>query len=153
MGSADRPRPSRPCARASNGSPTPPRGRDPAFALVTASRSATLAAALGFLALEPRAPELQLLHRCFDNWRGVGDVVTGMGRQGYQVSLGDHGAGQWIAVFYAGHGGQQPLEAAGTAQGPTPWAAVQRAARGALVKGESETSPLAPSGGSQPLVR
>jgi hypothetical protein len=41
-------------------------------------RRATLVAALGFLALEPRAPELQLLHRCFDNWRGVGDVVAGM---------------------------------------------------------------------------
>src|SRR3989441_5373757 len=130
MGSADRPRPSRPCARASTGSPTPPRGRDLAFALpVTSSdRRATLAAALGFLTLEQRAPELQLLHRCFDNWRGLGDVVTGMARQGYQVSLGDNGAGQWIAVFYAGHGGQQPIEAAGTAQGPTPWAAVQSAA-------------------------
>jgi len=33
----------------------------------------------------------------------VGDVVMGMSRQGYQVSLGDHGAGQWIAVFSAGH--------------------------------------------------
>src|SRR2546422_9643551 len=134
MGSADRPRPSRPCARASNGSPTPPRGRDPAFALpVTSSdRRAALRAALGFLALEPRAPELQLLHRCFDNWRGVGDVVTGMARQGYQVSFGDHGAGQWIAVFYAGHGGQQPFEPAGTAQAATPWAAVQRAAAPAL---------------------
>jgi len=50
---------------------------------VTASRRATLAAPLGFLALEPRAPELQLLHRCFDNWRGVGDIVTGMQRQGF----------------------------------------------------------------------
>jgi len=69
---------------------------------VTASRRATLAVALGFLALEPRAPELQLLHRCFDSWRGIGDVVIGMARQGFQVSLGDHGAGQWIAVFYAG---------------------------------------------------
>jgi len=49
-------------------------------------RRATLVAALGFLALEPRAPELQLLHRCFDSWRGVGDVVTGMQRQGFQVS-------------------------------------------------------------------
>jgi len=28
-------------------------------------RRATLAATLGFLALEPRAPELRLLHRCF----------------------------------------------------------------------------------------
>ena len=95
-------------------------------------RRAALRAALGFLALEPRAPELQLLHRCFDNWRGVGDVVTGMARQGYQVSFGDHGAGQWIAVFYAGHGGQQPFEPAGTAQAATPWAAVQRAAAPAL---------------------
>ena len=95
-------------------------------------RRATLAAALGSLALEPRAPELQLLHRCFDSWRGIGDIVTGMARQGFQVSLGDHGAGQWIAVFYAGHGGQQPLEAAGTAQASTPWAAVQRAAQRAV---------------------
>jgi len=39
---------------------------------------------------------------------------------------------QWIAVFQAGHGGQQPLEAAGTAQALTPWAAVQAAARHAL---------------------
>jgi len=42
-----------------------------------------LRATLDFLALEPRAPELQLLHRCFDNWRGVGDVVMGMQRQGW----------------------------------------------------------------------
>jgi hypothetical protein len=101
-------------------------------------RRATLRAALDFLALEPRAPELQLLHRCFDTWRGVGDVVMGMTRQGYQVSLGDHGAGQWIAVFYVGHGGQQPLEAAGTAQAPTPWRATQRAALEALTKMERE---------------
>ena len=51
-------------------------------------------AALGFLALEPHDPELHLMHRCFDNWRGVGDIVTGMARQGYQVSLDDHGSGQ-----------------------------------------------------------
>jgi len=57
-----------------------------------------------------------------------------MARQGFQVSLGDHGSGQWIAVFYAGHGGQQPLEAAGTARAPTPWAALQRAAGEALTK-------------------
>src|SRR5438445_7659281 len=38
MGSADRPRPWRPCARASNGSPTPPRGPDGAS--VSGGRSA-----------------------------------------------------------------------------------------------------------------
>ena len=29
----------------------------------------------------------------FDSWRGIGDIVAGMARHGYQVSLGDHGAG------------------------------------------------------------
>ena len=57
-------------------------------------RRSVLRAALGFLALERRAPDLQLLHRCFGSWRGVGDVVMGMQRQSFQVSLGDHGAGQ-----------------------------------------------------------
>jgi hypothetical protein len=41
---------------------------------------------------------------------------------------GEHGAGQWIAVFYTGRGGHEPVAAAGTAQEPTPWRAVQRAA-------------------------
>jgi len=59
-----------------------------------------------------------------------------MKRQGYEVSLGDHGSGQWIAVFYEGHGGYQPLEAAGTAQASTPWTAVQRAAWAALARVE-----------------
>ena len=69
-------------------------------------------AALGFLALELREPELRLLHRCFDTWRG---------------------AGQWIAVFYAGQGGAQPLEAAGTAQAPMPWVACSGPPRQHLV--------------------
>ena len=95
-------------------------------------RITVLRAALGFLALEPRESELRLLHRWLDSWRGIGDVVVGMKRQGYEVSLGDHGSGQWIAVFYQGHGGYEPLEAAGTAQAPMPWAAVQQAAWGVL---------------------
>jgi hypothetical protein len=28
-------------------------------------------------------PELRLLHRWLDSWRGIGDVVAGMVRQGY----------------------------------------------------------------------
>ena len=92
--------------------------------------------ALGFARVPPDAPELRLLHRRLDCWRGIGDVVVGMKRQGYEVSLGDHGSGQWIAVFYQGQGGYQPLEAAGTAQAPTPCCAVQRAAWTALTKME-----------------
>ena len=91
-----------------------------------------LRAALGFAVVPPDEPELKLLHRWLDCWGGIGDVVVGMKRQGYEVSLGDHGSGQWIAVFYQGQGGSKPLDAAGTAQAPMPWAAVQRAAWAAL---------------------
>src|SRR5262249_5134978 len=46
-----------------------------------------LRAAVGFLSLDPRQPELRLLHRCFDTWRGIGDVVAGMARQEYDLEL------------------------------------------------------------------
>ena len=98
-----------------------------------ADRRALLLGALGFALLEPRARELRLLHRWLDTWTGIGHIVVGMKPQGYEVSLGDHG-GQWIAVFYEGHGGYETLRAAGTAQSPTPWRAVQRAAWEALAK-------------------
>ncbi len=55
-----------------------------------------------------------------------------MARQGFQVSLGNHGSGRWIAVFYRGSGGHEPIEAAGEAQAATPWRAVQDAAWAAL---------------------
>jgi hypothetical protein len=103
------------------------------------SRARLLRAALGFLLLEPHAPELGLMHAWLDNWRGIGHVVTGMKRQGYEVSIGDHG-GQWIAVFYEGHGGYEQLDAAGTAQAATPWEAVQRGAWQALAKHQDSGS-------------
>jgi hypothetical protein len=59
----------------------------PAAAGGTEHTRAALRAALGFLALEPREPELRRLHRCFDNWRGIGDVVAGMAREEYDLEL------------------------------------------------------------------
>lgn len=50
-------------------------------------RGRLLDAALGFLSLEPREPELRRLHRYADTWRGIGDVVAGMARQGYDLEL------------------------------------------------------------------
>jgi hypothetical protein len=47
------------------------------------------------------------------------------------VSLGEHGAGRWIAAFFQGRGGHEPI-AVGTTQKGTPWRAVQRAAWAAL---------------------
>jgi hypothetical protein len=82
-------------------------------------RARLLRAAVGFALVPPTEPELRVLHQWLDCWRGVGDVVTGMKRQGYEVSIGDHG-GQWIAVFYEGRGGYETMRAAGTAQTTTP---------------------------------
>ena len=64
------------------------------------SSRARLRAALGFLSLEPREPELQLLHRCFDTWRGIGDVVTGMARQEYDLELRRYNGQGWRAIFF-----------------------------------------------------
>jgi hypothetical protein len=79
------------------------------------SRRSRLTGALGFLQLEPRAPELRLLHNWLDSWSGIGLIVVGMSHQGFQVSVGEHGAGQWIAVFYSGRGGHEAVAGAGTA--------------------------------------
>jgi hypothetical protein len=59
-----------------------------------------------------------------------------MAHQGFRIDLRDHGSGRWIAVFYRGGGGQQPIEPAGTAQEASPWRAVQRAAWAALMRND-----------------
>jgi hypothetical protein len=96
------------------------------------SRGRRLRAALAAVLVKAHAPELTLMHQLLDSWTGLGLVVTGMARQGFQLGLGDHGAGRWIAVFYEGGGGQEPISAAGVAREATPWRAVQRAAWVAL---------------------
>jgi hypothetical protein len=96
------------------------------------ARGRRLRAALVAVLVKADAPELRLMHELFDSWAGIGLVVVGMSHQGFQVSVGEHGAGQWIAVFYSGHGGHEAVAAAGTAQAPTPWQAVQRAAWAAV---------------------
>jgi len=50
---------------------------------VTDPRARLLRAALGFAPLLPAQPELRLLRQCFDTWRGIGDVVAGIARQGW----------------------------------------------------------------------
>jgi hypothetical protein len=91
-------------------------------------RGRRLRAALAAVLVKAPALELALVHRWLDSWAGIGLVVVGMAHQGYQVSLGEHGTARWIAVFYRGGRGHQPIEAAGTAQESTAWLAVQPAA-------------------------
>ena len=97
-----------------------------------ARHRALLTAALGFVLLDtggkPAPPEVQTVRKWLDNWRGVGNVVTGMNRQGYMLHLSNVDASTWRATF----GRDAMLSADGFGTGPTPWRAVQRAAWGAL---------------------
>jgi len=45
----------------------------------------------------PDEPELRLLHRWLDCWRGIGDVVRGMARQGWDLQLTEYDAERWRA--------------------------------------------------------
>jgi hypothetical protein len=101
---------------------------------MTDRRLEALRAALGFLRLGSNAPELQLLHAWLDSWAGIGLVVTGMTRLGFELGL-DQRTGAWLAVFYAGSGGHRPVAPAAVAQAVSPWAAVQTAALEALRRG------------------
>jgi hypothetical protein len=95
-------------------------------------RRQLLRAALGFLSLEPREPELKLLHRCFDTRRGIGDIVAGMNRHGYWLHLSNVDAGTWRATFSR----DAMVSADGFGADATPWRAVQRAAWQALNRAE-----------------
>ncbi len=100
-------------------------------------RRRLLLAALAFARLAPCARELRLLHRWLDTRPGVGAVVVGMHRQGFDLSLVQYDDRGWRATFYASGVEHSATSAVGTAFGPEPWAAVQWAAWDALVRRES----------------
>jgi hypothetical protein len=72
------------------------------------ARGRRLRATLAAVLVKANAPELKLVHDLLDSWSGIGLVVVGMGHQGLMVSLGEHGVGRWIAVFFHGRGGHEP---------------------------------------------
>jgi hypothetical protein len=91
-----------------------------------ARRRALLTTALAVALLDtrgkPPAPETLMMRQWLDNWRGVGDVVTGMNRQGYRLQLPNMDASTWRASF-----SRAPLLAEdGFGSGTAPWRAVQR---------------------------
>jgi len=95
-------------------------------------RRAALTAALGFALLSRPAPEVRLVNARLATWRGIGDIVNGMHRQGYDVQLTQYDERGWRATFYVTGMEHSATSATASAFEDTPWRAVQRAAFDAL---------------------
>ncbi len=99
-----------------------------------ADRRALLVAALGLAVLpdvEP-TPALGTLRQWLGSWRGIGAIVAGMDRQGYDLELSRLDGLGWRASFFLAGRVHSFTASTGTAFEPTPWQAVQRAAWRAL---------------------
>jgi hypothetical protein len=59
-----------------------------------------LRAALAAVLIMADAPELTLVHRLLDSWRGVGMLVEGLHRVGYDVHLTQYGDNTLRATFF-----------------------------------------------------
>ena len=88
-----------------------------------------LRAALAATLVRAESPELALVHRWLDNWRGVALLAVGLHRTGYDLDLRQYGDGHWRATFYVTGLAHSIL--GGSAWEPTMWRAVQRAGKGA----------------------
>jgi hypothetical protein len=77
-------------------------------------------------------PMLGALRIWLDSWRGIGAVERGMAHQGYDLQLTRYDERGWRATFYTPGMEHSPTSATGSAWEPTPWHAVQGAARDAL---------------------
>ena len=99
-------------------------------------RGQLLRAALGFAALPRLSYDLPLwaLRSWLDSWRGIGAVEQGMERQGFDLQLTRYDARGWRATFYPTGMEHSITSATASAWEPTPWRAVQGAARDALRK-------------------
>jgi hypothetical protein len=93
-------------------------------------RSRRLQAALGFVTLRaaPQHPALATVHGRLDSWHGVGDVVAGIHRQGYDVQMAQDDERGWRATFYVSRM-EHSASVTASAFEDTPWCAAQRAAR------------------------
>ena len=89
--------------------------------LMTSQRRRNLTAALGFLQLKPREPELQMLHAWLDTWAGIGVLAVGIHRAGYDLALIQQADKGWNATFSIT--GRMHSIVGGWANDPKPWRA------------------------------
>src|SRR5437867_7925632 len=94
-------------------------------------RRRLLLAALAAVRVKSRAPELALVHAWLDSWVGLGLVVVGMHRHGYDLSL-THDRNGWRATFLHRSHVLYPWVGQVLCWRPTPWRAIQEAAWRAL---------------------
>jgi hypothetical protein len=97
-------------------------------------RARLLRTAVRFALVSTLEPELRLIHCWPDSWRGIGDVVVGMHRQGYDVQLTQYDERGWRATFYVTGMEHSTTSATASAFEQTPWRARQRAAWQALAR-------------------
>jgi hypothetical protein len=98
------------------------------------SAASRLRAALAAVLVQAEAPELALVHRCLDNWHGVGLLTAGLHHTGYDLDLRQYGDGYWRATFYVTGIAHSIL--GGSAWEPTVWRAVQLAGWDAMQHAE-----------------
>jgi len=93
-----------------------------------------LRAAVGFAGCSMPSYDraLDALRTWLDSWSGIGHVVVGMVRQGFDLQLTRYDEKGWRATFYVTGMEHPPTSATGTGWERAPWQAVQRAAWEAL---------------------
>jgi hypothetical protein len=87
--------------------------------------------------LRTDAHPLPALRSWLDSWNGLGAVVTGMERHGYDASLIRYPEG-WRAAFLPRDHTTRPWVGQVLSFHATPWPAIQSAARDALRKAERD---------------
>ena len=83
---------------------------------------------------------LHALRSWLDSWPGIGAVTAGMAHQGYDLQLTRYDNRGWRATFYNTAMEHSPTSATGSAWEPTPWRAVQGAARDALRRADGQAA-------------
>jgi len=86
----------------------------------------------------PEPPLIPALRTWLSGWPGIGRIVAGMSRQGFDLQLARHGAEGWRATFYPAGRAHSQTAAVGSAWAREPWVAVQRAAWEGLRRRQAE---------------
>jgi hypothetical protein len=81
-------------------------------------------------------PELRLIHRWLDSWRGVRWIAMGMHAEHHALALRRRESSGWTATFtFTGKTNLPPAAPSGLATMPSPWEAVQWAAWQVIERG------------------